>query len=128
MDLSLNLRAMVAQQLITSVDSQSRRAAVEVLINTPLMADHIRNGDVHLLRALIAKSTEQGMQTFDQALYQLYASGEISYDLAIAGADSANDLRLMIKLGVDARANPLEGADYLSLEQEPSKDSFGLLK
>jgi twitching motility protein PilU len=122
MDLSLNLRAIVAQQLIPTVDGQSRRASVEVLINTPLVADHIRKAEVHLLKELMSKSTEHGMQTFDQALYKLYADGEISYDAAIAHADSANDLRLMIKLGADAKSNPLEGIEEkLTLEEaEPA--------
>ena len=122
MDLSLNLRAIVAQQLIPTVDGQSRRASVEVLLNTPLVADHIRKAEVHLLKELMSKSTEQGMQTFDQALYQLYAAGEISYDAAIAHADSPNDLRLMIKLGTDAKSNPLEGIEgKLTLEEaEPA--------
>ena len=102
MDLSLNLKAIIAQQLIPTVDGQGRRAAVEVLINTPLMADHIRKGEVHLLKELMTKSTELGMQTFDQGLYRLYSAGEISYDAALTHADSANDLRLMIKLGADA--------------------------
>src|SRR6056297_829468 len=110
MDLSLNLKAMVAQQLIPTVDGQSRRAAIEVLINTPLMADHIRKGDVHLLKELMAKSTEQGMQTFDQALYKLYSEGEISYEAALSHADSPNDLRLMIKLGSDADPDPMAAA------------------
>ena len=111
MDLSLNLKAIIAQQLIPTTDGQGRRAAVEVLINTPLMADHIRKGEVHLLKELMTKSTELGMQTFDQGLYRLYSAGEISYDAALAHADSANDLRLMIKLGADAAGqDPLDGA------------------
>ena len=118
MDLSLNLKAMVAQQLIPTQDGQGRRAAVEILINTPLCADHIRKGDVHLLKELMSKSNEQGMQTFDQALYKLYAEGEITYDAAIASADSPNDLRLMIKLGTDAKEDPLEGTDQLSIEDD----------
>lgn len=118
MDLSLNLKAMVAQQLITTVDGQGRRAAVEILINTPLVSDHIRKGEVHLLKELMTKSTEHGMQTFDQALYKLYEAGDITYDAAIASADSPNDLRLMIKLGTDAKANPMEGVDHLSIENE----------
>jgi len=122
MDLSLNLKAIVAQQLIPTVDGQGRRVAVEVLLNTPLMADHIRKGEVHLLKELMTRSTEQGMQTFDQALYKLYAAGEISYEAALAHADSANDLRLLIKLGADAKADPLEGIEKkLTLEEtEPA--------
>jgi twitching motility protein PilU len=116
MDLSLNLRAMVAQQLLPTVDGQGRRAAIEVLINTPLVADHIRKGEVHLLKELMSKSTEQGMQTFDQALYRLYSDGEITYESALAHADSPNDLRLMIKLGADANPNPMASLDGLQLE------------
>jgi len=98
MDLSLNLKGIVAQQLVPTPDGKGRRAAIEVLINTPLVADHIRKGEVHLLKGLMAKSTEQGMQTFDQALFRLFIDGEITYEDAIAHADSSNDLRLMIKL------------------------------
>ena len=99
MDLSLNLKAIVAQQLVPTPDGKGRRAVIEVLINTPLAADLIRKGEVHELKALMKRSTEQGMQTFDQALYALYAQGEITYEDALAHADSANDLRLLIKLG-----------------------------
>ncbi len=118
MDLSLNLRAMVAQQLIPTVDGQGRRAAIEVLINTPLVADHIRKGDVHLLKELMSKSTEQGMQTFDQALYKLYSEGEITYESALAHADSPNDLRLMIKLGSDANPDPMAAVSGLKIEED----------
>ena len=118
MDLSLNLRAMVAQQLVPTVDGQGRRAAIEVLINTPLVADHIRKGDVHLLKELMGKSNEQGMQTFDQALYKLYKENEITYETALAHADSPNDLRLMIKLGAETAADPMQGSEGLSLEED----------
>lgn len=110
MDLSLNLRALVAQQLIATPDGKGRRAVIEVLLNSPLVADHIRKGEVHLLKPLMAKSRELGMQTFDQALYDLYAAGEITYDDALAHADSPNDLRLMIKLGNEGAASILEDA------------------
>ncbi len=119
MDLSLNLRAMVAQQLVPTVDGQGRRAAIEVLINTPLAADHIRKAEVHLMKALMTKSREQGMQTFDHALYELYSQGEITYEAALLHADSPNDLRLMIKLGADASQNPLAAVEGLRLEAEP---------
>ena len=108
MDLSLNLNAIVAQQLVPSADGQGRRAVIEVLLNTPLVADLIRKGEVHELKALMKRSTEQGMQTFDQALFRLYEAGEISYENALAHADSANDLRLMIKLDVQTDATRLE--------------------
>lgn len=99
MDLSLNLRAVVAQQLIRRPDGKSRRPVVEVLINTPLAADLIRKGEIHKLKELMKRSTEHGMMTFDQALYALYSEGEITHDDAILHADSANEVRLMIKLG-----------------------------
>ena len=124
MDLSLNLKAIVAQQLIPTVDGQGRRAAIEVLINTPLMSDHIRKGDVHLLKDLMSKSTEQGMQTFDQALYRLYTAGEVSYDAALAHADSPNDLRLMIKLGTDSSDDPMASVDGLTLEESETAASY----
>lgn len=126
MDLSLNLKAMVAQQLIPTVDGQGRRAAIEVLVNTPLCSDHIRKGDVHLLKELMSKSNEQGMQTFDQALYKLYAQGEITYDAAISSADSPNDLRLMIKLGTDANDSPLDAVDHLEIEEDSDQAGFAL--
>lgn len=106
MDLSLNLKAVVAQQLVPTASAEGRCAAIEVLINSPLVGDHIRKGEVHLLKALMAKSTELGMQTFDQHLYQLYAAGQITAETALAHADSANDLRLMIKLGPDTAPKP----------------------
>ena len=102
MDLSLNLKAIVAQQLIPTPDGKGRKAAIEVLLNTPLCADLIRKKEVHKLKELMTKSRDIGMQTFDQALYDLYAAGNITYEDALAYADSANDLRLLIKLGSDA--------------------------
>ncbi|WP_282281660.1 PilT/PilU family type 4a pilus ATPase [Pseudomonas sp. PS02302] len=107
MDLSLNLKGIVAQQLVPTTDGQGRRAVIEVLLNTPLVADLIRKGEVHELKALMKKSGELGMQTFDQSLYSLYRDGEISYEAALAHADSANDLRLMIKLGSETDADHL---------------------
>ena len=118
MDLSLNLKAMIAQQLLPTTDGQGRRAAIEILINTPLVSDHIRKGEVHLLKELMSKSNEQGMQTFDQALYKLYSSGDITYDAALSHADSPNDLRLMIKLGSNDDADPMSSVDGFSLEEE----------
>lgn len=99
LDLSLNLKAIIAQQLVPRKSGQGRRAVVEILLNTPLAADLIRNGEVHKLKELMKRSGEQGMITFDQALYNLYQEGEISYEDALRYADSANEVRLMIKLG-----------------------------
>ena len=125
MDLSLNMKAIIAQQLIPTPDGKGRRACVEVLINTPLAQDMIRKGEVHELKSLMTKSNEQGMQTFDQALYEMYTSGEITYEDALSYADSANDLRLMIKLGDDATPEKIDAiAGSLSLE-ETTNDDFG---
>jgi twitching motility protein PilU len=117
-DLSLNLRGLVAQQLVPTIDGQGRRAAIEILLNTPLVSDTIRKGDVHALKEIMSKSTEAGMQTFDQALFNLYRDGQVSYDSAIACADSANDLRLLIKLsGGDMPQQPtFNAAPSLSLD------------
>lgn len=98
MDLSFNLQAIVAQQLIPTIDEQSRRAAIEILINSPLISDLIRKGEIHEIKDLMKRSRELGMQTFDQALYDLYAAKLISYKEALKHADSPNDLRLQIKL------------------------------
>ncbi|MEH6493573.1 PilT/PilU family type 4a pilus ATPase [Halopseudomonas sp.] len=120
MDLSLNLKAIVAQQLIPAPDGKGRRVAIEVLLNSPLAADLIRKGEVHELKPLMARSGELGMQTFDQALYKLYSQGEITYEDALAHADSANDLRLMIKLGSETDGKHLMGEENtgFSLEEE----------
>ncbi|MDV7212557.1 PilT/PilU family type 4a pilus ATPase [Azotobacter beijerinckii] len=124
MDLSLNLRAIVAQQLIPTPDGKGRRAVIEVLINTPLISDLIRKGEVHELKAVMKRSTEHGMQTFDQALYQLYTQGEITYEEALRHADSANDLRLMIKLESETDGAHLSSvADGFSLQA--SEDDTG---
>jgi twitching motility protein PilU len=120
MDLSLNLKAVVAQLLIPRKDGKGRRAAIEVLINTPLMADLIGKGEVHEIKALMKESTEHGMQTFDQALFQLYKEGEITRDDALLYADSANEVRLMIKLD-QSQGDPrkfVEGFDGLSIEDQ----------
>nr|WP_275944072.1 PilT/PilU family type 4a pilus ATPase [Azomonas macrocytogenes] len=118
MDLSLNLKAIVAQQLVPTPDGKGRRAAIEVLLNTPLVADLIRKAKVHELKDLMARSTEHGMQTFDQALYELYRQGEITYEDALRHADSANDLRLLIKLGPEAAGDSADKLDGLSLQMD----------
>ena len=98
MDLSLNLKGIIAQQLIKTPSGKGRHPAIEVLINTPLASDLIRKGEVHKLKELMKQSREQGMQTFDQALFELYSEGKISYEEALNSADSTNEVRLMIKL------------------------------
>ncbi|MES9961334.1 MAG: PilT/PilU family type 4a pilus ATPase [Sedimenticola sp.] len=121
MDLSLNLRAIIAQQLVRSPDGKSRRPVVEVLINTPLAADLIRKGEIHKLKELMKRSTEQGMITFDQALYNLYQEGAITYEDAILHADSANEVRLMIKLGsgdVEKYSAKMNNVSLLDTDQD----------
>lgn len=98
MDLSLNLKGLVSQRLIPKQDGHGRVAAVEVLLNTPLISDLIFKGDVHAIKEVMAKSRELGMQTFDQALFDLYQLGVIRYEDALRNADAMNDLRLRIKL------------------------------
>ena len=98
MDLSGNLRAIVSQRLVRTADGKGRRAAIEILINTPTVADKIIKGEFHEIKAIMSKSRELGMRTFDHSLFELYDKGEISYEEAIRNADSANELRLNIKL------------------------------
>lgn len=119
MDLSLNLKAVVAQQLIPTPDGKGRRAAIEILINSPLMAELIRKGEIHKMKALMKESVNVGMKTFDQALFELYQAGEISYEDALRHADSANEVRLRIKLsqGGDARSLA-SGMDGIGLVEE----------
>ena len=127
MDLSLNLKGIVAQQLVPTPDGKGRRAVIEVLLNTPLASDLIRKGEVHELKALMKRSNDLGMQTFDQSLYQLYSQGEITYEDALSHADSTNDLRLMIKLAsddADHLNNLSQGLSLQSGEEEPGGRRF----
>ena len=98
MDLSLNLRALVSQRLLPKKDGKGRVAAIEIMLNSPLISDLIFKGEVHEIKEIMKKSRELGMQTFDQALFDLYEAGRISYEDALRNADSINDLRLHIKL------------------------------
>ena len=118
MDLSLNLRAIIAQQLVPTVDGQSRRAAIEILINSPLMSDLIRKGEVHEIKDLMKRSVELGMQTFDQALFDLYKAGQISYKDALKHADSPNDLRLQIKLSEEGGDHLLNSSSKLTFDNQ----------
>jgi twitching motility protein PilU len=98
MDLSSNLRAIVSQRLIRTEDGKGRRAAIEIMINTPIIADKLLKGEFHEIKHIMQKSRELGMMTFDASLFDLYDEGAISYEEAIRNADSANELRLNIKL------------------------------
>jgi twitching motility protein PilU len=117
MDLSLNIRALVSQRLIPKKDGKGRVAAVEVMLNSPLIQDLIFKGEVHEIKAIMAKSRELGMQTFDQHLFDLYEQGQISYEDALRNADSVNELRMMIKLhGKEAKEKDLTmGIEHLNI-------------
>ncbi|MEO8741566.1 MAG: PilT/PilU family type 4a pilus ATPase [Lysobacteraceae bacterium] len=128
MDLSANLRAIVSQRLIRTEDGKGRVAAIEILINTPTIAERILRGDFNDLKGIMAKSRELGMRTFDWALFELYNEKQISYNDAIRNADSANELRLNIKLksprGEPAAASAVE----LSIHTEPSAEEIEQLR
>jgi twitching motility protein PilU len=98
MDLSSNLKAIISQRLVRTADGKGRKAAIEILLNTPIIADKLLKGEFHEIKSIMGKSTELGMRTFDWSLFELYNDGTISYDEAIRNADSANELRLNIKL------------------------------
>jgi twitching motility protein PilU len=107
MDLAGNLKAIVSQRLIRTADGKGRKAAMEILINTPIVADKIMKGEFHEIKAIMGKSRELGMRTFDWSLFELYNAGDIAYEEAIRNADSANELRLNIKLnGTRPSAEP----------------------
>ena len=116
MDLSLNLKGVVAQQLIPTPDGKGRRVAMEVLLGTPLVQDYLRDGEIHKLKEVMKESTNLGMRTFDQSLFELYQSGEISYEDALRHADSTNEVRLKIKLSQGGDAHSLsQGLDGVEL-------------
>jgi len=117
MDLSLNLKGMISQRLIARRDGPGRVAAIEIMLNSPLISDLIFKGEVHEIKEIMKKSRELGMQTFDQALFDLYEGGLISYEDAMRNADSMNELRLAIKLhGHEAKEKDmLTGLDHLNL-------------
>lgn len=117
MDLSLNIRALVSQRLIPLREGKGRAAAIEILLNSPLISDLIFKGEVHEIKEVMKKSREIGMQTFDQALFDLYEAGKISYEDALRNADSVNDLRLQIKLhGQESKDKDImSGIDHLNI-------------
>jgi twitching motility protein PilU len=128
MDLSLNLRAVISQRLLKKSDGKGRVAAIEILMNSPLISDLILKGEVHGIKEIMARSNEMGMKTFDQALFDLYEADLISFDDALRNADSQNELRLRIKLeGKAAKGrNPLEDAGGLQLEE--TDEESGMLR
>jgi twitching motility protein PilU len=117
MDLSLNLKSLVSQRLLPMQEGKGRVAAVEILLNTPLVADMIFKGEVGEIKELMKRSRELGMQTFDQALFDLYEAHQVSYEDALRNADSVNDLRLQIKLHSQRARNPdlASGTEHLTI-------------
>ena len=115
-DLSLNLKGFISQRLVPKPDGKGRVAAVEVLLNSPLIAELILNGDIHGVKEIMARSRDLGMQTFDQSLFDLYEEGLISYEDALKNADSVNDLRLNIQLNSKrGNAGQASGIDSLAI-------------
>lgn len=124
MDLSLNLKGIVAQQLIPTPDGKARKVAMEVMLGTPLVQDYIRQGEIHKLKEVMKESTNLGMMTFDQSLVQLYQAGEISYEDALRHADSSNEVRLRIKLSQGGDAHTLsQGLEGVELEEDRSNQN-----
>jgi twitching motility protein PilU len=126
MDLSLNLKAVISQRLLRTPDGKGRVAAIEILLNSPLIADLILKGEVHEIKAIMQKSRELGMCTFDQALFDLYEADKINYEDALRNADSMNELRLRIKLEGKASkgTDKLGGLDHLTLEEDKEKSGM----
>jgi len=126
MDLSLNLKGIISQRLVKTPDGKGRHAAIEILLNSPLIQDLILKGEVHEIKNIMSKSREQGMQTFDQALFDLQQDDKISYEEALRNADSVNELRLKIKLeGKDAKdEDKLAGLDHLTLHEDEEESGM----
>jgi twitching motility protein PilU len=125
MDLSLNTRGFISQRLVPREGGIGRIAAMEVMLNTPLIADLIFKGEVGQIKDIMAKSTRLGMQTFDQALFDLYEEGTISYEEAMRNADSKNELRLRIKLESKRdSANSDQQAESLRIMEEDTARTF----
>jgi twitching motility protein PilU len=120
MDLSANLRAIVSQRLVRMPDGKGRKAAIEILLNTPTIAERIFKGEFNDIKAIMTKSRELGMRTFDWALFELYNDGHIGYEEAIRNADSANELRLNIKLKSKRGEPTTESASAFSIHKEPT--------
>ena len=128
MDLSLNLKGIISQRLLKNADGKGRVAAIEILLNSPLIADLVLKGEVHEIKNIMSKSNELGMKTFDQSLFDLYEEDFITYEDALRNADSMNELRLRIKLeGKAAKdSDKLAGLDHLSLEE--TEEQSGMLR
>ena len=128
MDLSLNLKSIISQRLLKTVDGKGRAAAIEILLNSPLISDLILKGEVHEIKNIMSKSNELGMKTFDQALFDLYEADKVTLEDALRNADSMNELRLRIKLeGKEAKdKDALDGLEHLSLHE--TEEDSGMMR
>ena len=124
LDLSQYLRAIISQRLVRTEDGKGRRAAIEILLNTPTIAERILKGEFHEIKGIMSKSRDLGMRTFDWALFELYNDGFIAYEEAIRNADSANELRLDIKLRSARGAPASESFMSLTFDKEPSAEEL----
>ncbi|MGQ0657224.1 MAG: PilT/PilU family type 4a pilus ATPase [Chromatiales bacterium] len=126
MDLSLNLKGVVSQRLLKRASGKGRVAAFEILLNSPLISDLIQKGEIHEIKEVMSRSNEEGMKTFDQALFDLYETDQVTYEDALRNADSMNELRLRIKLEGKAAKNKdiLEGLEHLQIEKEKQEQGF----
>jgi twitching motility protein PilU len=119
MDMSLNIRALISQRLIPREAGSGRIAAMEIMLNSPLIQDLIFRGEIAKIKEVMGRSTRIGMNTFDQALFDLYEKGMISYEDALRNADSKNELRLRVKLESKRENKPIEGdGDLMIVEDE----------
>ena len=126
MDLSLNLKAVIAQRLLKTIDGEGRAAAIEIMLNSPLISDLILKGEVHEIKSIMGKSNELGMKTFDQALFDLHQEDRVSIEDALRNADSMNELRLRIKLeGKDAKDAKEDTLDHLKLHEDEEDSGSG---
>jgi twitching motility protein PilU len=124
MDLSSNLRAIISQRLVKTADGKGRRAAVEILLNTPIVQDKLLKGEFHEIKSIMHKSQELGMRTFDRSLMELHLEGAIDFEEALRNADSANELRLSIKLNSKTKSeSATQMTKGLSLEPERDEDA-----
>jgi len=130
MDLSLNLKSVISQRLLRTPDGKGRVAAIEILLNSPLISDLILKGEVHEIKTIMAKSNELGMKTFDQALFDLYEADKITFEDALRNADSMNELRLRIKLeGKESKGkDKMDGLEHLSLHEDEKDKPGGMLR
>jgi twitching motility protein PilU len=124
MDMSLNIRALISQRLIPRESGTGRIAAMEIMLNSPLIQDLIFRGEVAKIKEVMSRSTRIGMKTFDQALFDLYEQGHISYEDALRNADSKNELRLRVKLESKRENKPVEAEGDLTIAEEVQGKNF----